>query len=119
VPLETNIFSESWDRLEELLADVPRDKPLLTFCTGGIRCVKVNAFLRQRLGFMNVGRLKKGIIGYQQWISNKPVLTSDDQNPDKDDSEERRNASLFEGDNFIFDRRRLVAEDSSEGSDQS
>ena len=57
VPLDTDIFSESWDRLENLLADTPRDKPLLTFCTGGIRCVKVGAFLKQRLGFEQVGHV--------------------------------------------------------------
>lgn len=41
VPLNTSSFGESWQNLEQLLADQPRDRPLLTFCTGGIRCVKV------------------------------------------------------------------------------
>ena len=41
VPLKTSSFGESWKNLEELLADQPRDRPVLTFCTGGIRCVKV------------------------------------------------------------------------------
>ena len=46
-PLGTSTFSESWGVLREKLADVPRDTPIMTFCTGGIRCVKTNAFLEQ------------------------------------------------------------------------
>lgn len=41
VPLNTTFFRESWPVLEALLKDTPRDAPILTYCTGGIRCVKV------------------------------------------------------------------------------
>jgi UPF0176 protein len=36
VPLNTVKFSESWEILDEILADVPKDTRVLTFCTGGI-----------------------------------------------------------------------------------
>ena len=40
-PLETQTFRDSWDALKERLADTPKDAPIMTYCTGGIRCVKV------------------------------------------------------------------------------
>ena len=36
--------------------------------TGGIRCVKINAYLEQKLGFGNVSRLQGGIISYAREI---------------------------------------------------
>jgi predicted sulfurtransferase len=69
VPLNTTFFRESWPVLDALLRDTPRDAPLLTFCTGGIRCVKVNAYLQQRLGFTNTHRLAGGIIAYDRWLA--------------------------------------------------
>lgn len=90
VPLNTSTFSETWSALEAALQDVHPDRPVLTFCTGGIRCVKVNAYLRQKLGYRNVGRLEKGIIGYQQWLDGDVGVPS-----------------MFQGENFLFDRRRL------------
>ncbi len=62
--LNTSFFRESWDVLKEQLKDVPKDKPILTYCTGGIRCIKVGAFLKQELGFENVRRLEGGIVSY-------------------------------------------------------
>lgn len=38
IPLETKTFQDSWERLDELTANVPREKPIYIFCTGGIRC---------------------------------------------------------------------------------
>ena len=40
----------------------------MTFCTGGIRCVKTNAFLEQELGFTNTYRLRDGIHGYLRHV---------------------------------------------------
>jgi UPF0176 acylphosphatase like domain len=34
-PLGTKTFRESWDWLDTRLEDEPRDKPIMTFCTGG------------------------------------------------------------------------------------
>ena len=61
----------------------------MTYCTGGIRCVKVNAYLTQELQFTNVSRLAGGIIGYDR--------TLNEQAP----SEE----PMFKGTNFVFDGR--------------
>ena len=49
--LETDTFRETWERLEHLLRGVPREREVLTYCTGGIRCEKANAYLIQKLGF--------------------------------------------------------------------
>lgn len=54
IPLDTATFRESWKWLEEKLKDTDREKRIMTYCTGGIRCVKVGAFLEQELGFKNV-----------------------------------------------------------------
>lgn len=36
IPLNTVKFSDSWEILEGILADVPKDTRVLTFCTGGL-----------------------------------------------------------------------------------
>ena len=41
LPLETSFFRESWGELERLVGETDRDAPIMTYCTGGIRCVKV------------------------------------------------------------------------------
>lgn len=38
---------------------------------GGIRCVKINAYLEQKLGFQNVSRLEGGIIAYTRELETK------------------------------------------------
>lgn len=50
--------------IQAKIAAVPKDTPIYTYCTGGIRCVKINGFLEQELGFNNTYRLKGGIISY-------------------------------------------------------
>jgi predicted sulfurtransferase len=66
----------------------------MTFCTGGIRCVKVNAFLQQELGFTQTMRLQDGIHGYLRYL---------DQHPGQQ--------SYWEGDNFVFDKRQTMEEE--------
>jgi predicted O-methyltransferase YrrM/rhodanese-related sulfurtransferase len=88
-PLGTDSFRESWDVLKERLADTPKDAPIMTYCTGGIRCVKVGAYLTQELGFTNVSRLAGGIIAYDRTLNEKA------------EGEE----SMFKGTNFVFDGR--------------
>jgi predicted O-methyltransferase YrrM/rhodanese-related sulfurtransferase len=96
-PLNTENFRESWDALKERLKDTPRDAPIMTYCTGGIRCVKVGAYLTQELGFQNVARLKGGIIAYDR--------TLNEQVPGEE--------PMFKGTNFVFDGRlgRPITED--------
>jgi predicted sulfurtransferase len=96
-PLDTENFRDSWDVLKERLVDTPKDARIMTYCTGGIRCVKVGAYLTQELGFTNVSRLAGGIIAYDRTISEK----AQDEEP------------MFKGANFVFDGRlgRPITED--------
>lgn len=96
-PLGTENFRESWDVIRERLADTPKDAPIMMYCTGGIRCVKVGAYVTQELGFTNVSRLAGGIIAYDRTLSEKA--------PDSE--------PLFKGTNFVFDGRlgRPITED--------
>lgn len=109
-PLDTQTFSETWDMLDEKVKSNSLDpsKPTFIFCTGGIRCVKVGAYLKQRLGFDDVRSLKHGIIGYQRWKNGEQQLDGTQDNSDRDES-------LWVGENFLFDKRRF----SNEGSDNT
>jgi len=62
-----------------------KDKKVVTYCTGGIRCQKVSALMKQR-GFKDVYQLEGGIIKYAQAY------------PD----------GAFEGECFVFDDRMSV-----------
>lgn len=70
--------------------DLPRDKKILTYCTGGVRCEKVVADMEQ-LGFDNVYHLHGGILKYLEEYPNQ----------------------LYEGECFIFDHRVSVQQDLS------
>jgi len=50
-------------QLEEQLKAIPKDKPVVTFCTGGIRCEKGATIMAQN-GFEDVFQLEGGIIKY-------------------------------------------------------
>ncbi|KAL1512079.1 hypothetical protein AB1Y20_005351 [Prymnesium parvum] len=86
--LGTEKFTQSWEALEERLRGVDKATPIMTFCTGGIRCVKVNAYLEQQMGFTNTMRLQDGIHGYQRYIAQQEDATP-----------------MWEGHNFVFDSR--------------
>jgi len=101
--LNTNIFSETFPKLDALLKDVPKDARVLTFCTGGIRCIKVNAYLKQKLKMSNIGRLRKGIIAYEAWLKEVEEEQEGENGHEKSEGE---SISLFQGTNFLFDRRR-------------
>lgn len=45
------------------LSTIPKDKPVVTFCTGGIRCEKAGPYLETQ-GFSEVYQLEGGIIEY-------------------------------------------------------
>ncbi len=101
VPLGTDTFAESWDALDKTVEELPKDAPVYTFCTGGIRCVKVNAYLKQRHG-RTVYRLQHGIIGYEKWLNNNSNSSDFDSN---ELTAASTTQSLFSGTNFIFDER--------------
>lgn len=64
-----------------------RDREILTYCTGGIRCEKFTAYLREQ-GFTNVFQLRGGIVTYAK----DPEVKGEG----------------FEGDCFMFDDRLSV-----------
>mmetsp|Transcript_32189 Transcript_32189/g.42442 ORF Transcript_32189/g.42442 Transcript_32189/m.42442 type:complete len:786 (-) Transcript_32189:326-2683(-) len=89
LPVNTTYFRQTWDAVDEILKDHPKDKPVMMYCTGGIRCIKVGAYVKQKLGFDNVQRLDGGIINYAQTITKQ----AEDM------------ASKFKGKNYVFDQR--------------
>jgi len=63
-----------------------RDKRILMYCTGGIRCEKASAWMRYK-GFNEVYHLKGGIINYVKQVKEKAL------------------ENKFKGVNFVFDQR--------------
>ena len=78
-------FREELPMVAELLAD-KKDKKILMYCTGGIRCEKASAYMRYR-GFQNVFQLEGGIIEYNRQIKANGLKNK------------------FLGKNFVFDER--------------
>lgn len=82
--LDQNIIQSSSTSKEETAAvTAAKQKKILMYCTGGIRCVKASTHLRQN-GCRNVYQLKGGIHKYLEAY------------PD---------GGLFRGKNFVFDQR--------------
>jgi UPF0176 protein len=79
---ETRAFGEfpEWIRNQP---DI-KDKKLAMFCTGGIRCEKGTAYLKEQ-GFQEVYQLEGGILNYLREIP--------------------QNESLWDGECYVFDRR--------------
>lgn len=48
---------------DEQIQELPKDKPIVTFCTGGIRCEKAGPYLEKQ-GLDNIYQLHGGIIEY-------------------------------------------------------
>lgn len=77
---ELTSFSQWGSYLDS--SEIPKDAPVLIYCTGGIRCEK--AILEMRLrGFDRVFQLRDGILGYLAEYPN----------------------GFYEGDCFVFDDR--------------
>lgn len=90
----TRSFREFPAYVERTLGN-DRDRPIATFCTGGIRCEKATAYLLAR-GFTQVYHLKGGILKYLEVI------------PPED--------SLWRGECFVFDARVAVGQGIHPGS---
>lgn len=82
---DVDTFREELKVVEDMLHD-QKDKNLLMYCTGGIRCEKASAWFKH-VGFKNVFQLEGGIIKYAQDVK--------DQNLE----------NKFVGKNFVFDER--------------
>jgi UPF0176 protein len=63
-----------------------KDKKLLLYCTGGIRCEKASAYFKHH-GFDDVNQLHGGIIDYARQVKEQGLETK------------------FKGKNFVFDER--------------
>ncbi|MFT6388497.1 MAG: UPF0176 protein [Cellvibrionaceae bacterium] len=72
-----------------------KNKKVAMFCTGGIRCEKSTAFLKEQ-GFEEVYHLQGGILKYLEEVP--------------------REESLWEGECFVFDNRVAVDHDLEKGS---
>lgn len=83
---QAQTFSEMLPELKDSLQNF-KEKDVLMYCTGGIRCEKTSAYLKKH-GYQNVYQLQGGIINYLN-----------------DREEKRDEASLFEGSMFVFDGR--------------
>lgn len=90
---ETDTFREFPEFVEKNL-DPEKHRKVAMFCTGGIRCEKSTAFLKQQ-GFENVYHLKGGILKYLEEV------------PKSD--------TLWEGECFVFDNRVTVDHDLEKG----
>lgn len=81
---DITLFKELPDVLDQY--DELKDKTVVTYCTGGIRCEKASALMKQR-GFKDIYQLDGGIIKYAQAYPE----------------------GNFEGECFVFDERMSVA----------
>ncbi|MDO8952871.1 MAG: rhodanese-related sulfurtransferase [Draconibacterium sp.] len=82
---EADTFREELEIVTDLLED-KKDKKILLYCTGGIRCEKASAYLKHK-GFKDVNQLYGGILEYARQIKSANL------------------ESKFIGKNFVFDER--------------
>ncbi|KAI8646235.1 Rhodanese-like domain-containing protein [Parasitella parasitica] len=79
--------------------DSLRGKTILTYCTGGIRCEKATAFMRQALPDEDIFMLDGGIHNYLEWWKSKGDEKGQEDNP------------IWQGKNYVFDARQALALD--------
>jgi UPF0176 protein len=82
---DVDTFREQLPKVADELKD-RKDKPVMMYCTGGIRCEKASAYLKHH-GFENVFQLEGGIIKYAIDCKNEGIEPK------------------FIGKNFVFDER--------------
>jgi UPF0176 protein len=85
IEIPSDTFREQLPMAVDMLKD-DKDKNIIMYCTGGIRCEKASAYMLHN-GFANVFHLEGGIINYANTINNEGL-------PNK-----------FTGKNFVFDDR--------------
>lgn len=82
---DVDTFREQLPLVAKELED-KKDKDIVMYCTGGIRCEKASAYLKYK-GFEKVYQLEGGIINYTQQVKAKGL------------------ENKFMGKNFVFDER--------------
>ncbi len=85
IEIPSDTFREQLPMAVEMMRD-QRDKNIIMYCTGGIRCEKASAYMRHS-GFQKVFHLEGGIINYAATVKELGL-------PNK-----------FHGKNFVFDQR--------------
>ena len=82
---DVDTFRQELQAAEDLMND-QKNKNLLMYCTGGIRCEKASAWMKHQ-GFKNVFQLDGGIIEYARQVKSQGL------------------ENKFIGKNFVFDER--------------
>lgn len=82
---DVDTFRESLPIVEEMLQP-HKEKNIVMYCTGGIRCEKAGAYFKHK-GFENVYQLDGGIIEYSREVEKEGLRNK------------------FKGKNFVFDER--------------
>ena len=85
VEIPSDTFRDQLPMAAEMMKD-NKDKNIIMYCTGGIRCEKASAYMLHQ-GFKNVFHLEGGIINYANKIKEAGI------------------ESKFKGKNFVFDER--------------
>ena len=82
---DVDTFKEALPLVEKIL-EPHKDKHIIMYCTGGIRCEKASAYYKHK-GFKNVYQLEGGIIEYARQVKAQGL------------------ENKFKGKNFVFDER--------------
>ncbi len=85
IEIPSDTFREQLPMAAEMMKD-KKDKNIIMYCTGGIRCEKASAYMLHQ-GFKNVFHLEGGIINYANKIKEEGLQSG------------------FKGKNFVFDER--------------
>lgn len=85
IEIPSDTFREQLPMAVEMMKDA-KDKNIIMYCTGGIRCEKASAYMLHH-GFTNVFHLEGGIINYARQVKELGI------------------GSQFIGKNFVFDNR--------------
>jgi len=83
---DVDTFRDSLSIIEREVLKNKKNKKLLMYCTGGIRCEKASAYFKYK-GFQNVYQLEGGIIEYVKQVKKQGLENN------------------FIGKNFVFDNR--------------
>ncbi len=85
IEIPSDTFREQLPMAADMMAE-NKDKNIIMYCTGGIRCEKASAYMLHQ-GFKNVFHLEGGIINYTNKVKEQGL------------------DNKFHGKNFVFDQR--------------
>jgi UPF0176 protein len=85
IEIPSDTFREQLPMVVDMMKG-DKDRNIIMYCTGGIRCEKASAFMLHK-GFKNVFHLEGGIINYTNQVKEKDLVNK------------------FHGKNFVFDQR--------------